>query len=48
MADLKDPCQKARGVPERPDYIVNTDYYNCEGFEKWQTEDSDRMFYDNE
>ena len=24
------------------------DYYNCEGFEKWHTEDSERMFYDTE
>jgi hypothetical protein len=28
--------------------LVNKDYYNCEGFDKWHTEDSDRMFYDNE
>jgi tetrahydrodipicolinate N-succinyltransferase len=36
-----------KSFPEKPDYLVNKDYYNCEGFEKWQTEDSDYMFYDN-
>ena len=35
-------------INSEPDYMVNIDYYNCEGYEKWQTEDSDRMFYDNE
>ena len=33
--------------PEKPDYLVNKDWYNCEGYEKWSTEDSEYMFYDN-
>ena len=43
-----EPSFVTKPFPERPDYMVNIDYYNCEGYEKWQTEDSDRMFYDNE
>ena len=43
-----EPSFVTKDFPERPDYLVNKDYYNCESFEKWQTEDSERMFYDNE
>lgn len=42
-----EPSFVTKSFPKRPDYMVNKDYYNCEGFEKWQTEDSDYMFYDN-
>jgi hypothetical protein len=34
--------------PDKPDYLVNDGYYNVEVEEKWNTEDSDRMFYDTE
>lgn len=43
-----EPSFVTKPFPEKPDYLVNKDYYNCEGYEKWHTEDSDRMFYDNE
>ncbi len=43
-----EPSFVTKPFPEKPDYLVNTDYYNCEGFDKWHTEDSDRMFYDTE
>ena len=43
-----EPSFVTKPFPEKPDYLVNKDYYNCEGFEKWSTEDSERMFYDNE
>jgi hypothetical protein len=43
-----EPSFVTKPFPERPDYLVNKDYYNCEGFDKWHTEDSERMFYDNE
>jgi hypothetical protein len=42
-----EPSFVTKPFPDKPDYLVNKDYYNCEGFEKWQTEDSDYMFYDN-
>jgi hypothetical protein len=28
--------------------LVNKDWFNTEGFDKWNTEDSERMFYDTE
>ena len=37
-----------REFPKTPDYLVNNEFYNCEEFEKWRTEDSERMFYDTE
>lgn len=43
-----EPSFVTKPFPEKPDYLVNKDYYNCEGFDKWHTEDSERMFYDNE
>ena len=43
-----EPSFVTKPFPERPDYLVNKDYYNCESFDKWHTEDSDRMFYDTE
>jgi hypothetical protein len=43
-----EPSFVTKDFPENPDYLVCNEFYNCEGFEKWRTEDSDRMFYDNE
>jgi hypothetical protein len=43
-----EPSFVTKPFPEKPDYLVNKEYYNCEGFDKWHTEDSERMFYDNE
>jgi hypothetical protein len=43
-----EPSFVTKPFPEKPDYLVNKDFYNCEGYEKWHTEDSERMFYDNE
>ena len=43
-----EPSFVTKPFPEKPDYLVNTDYYNCEGYEKWTTEDSYQMFYDSE
>lgn len=43
-----EPSFVTKPFPEKPNYLVNKDYYNCEGFDKWHTEDSERMFYDNE
>jgi hypothetical protein len=34
--------------PDRPDFLVNKDWFNSEGHDKWNTEDSERMFYDTE
>jgi hypothetical protein len=42
-----EPSFVTKPFPEKPDYDANTDFYNCEGFEKWATEDSQRMFYDD-
>jgi hypothetical protein len=42
-----EPSFVTKAFPEKPDYMVNKEYFNCEGFEKWQTEDSEYMFYDN-
>jgi hypothetical protein len=42
-----EPSFVTKPFPEKPDYLVCNEWYNCEGFEKWHTEDSERMFYDN-
>lgn len=42
-----EPSFVTKQFPEKPDYLVNDAYFNCEGFEKWSTEDSYLMFYDN-
>jgi hypothetical protein len=42
-----EPSFVTKPFPDKPDYLVNKDLYNCEGHEKWNTEDSERMFYDN-
>lgn len=43
-----DPSFVTKEFPKTPDYLVNNEFYNCEEFEKWRTEDSERMFYDTE
>jgi hypothetical protein len=43
-----EPSFVTEEFPERPDYLVNKDEFNSELHEKWHTENSDRMFYDNE
>ena len=43
-----DPSFVTIPFPEKPDYLVCNEFYNCEGFEKWNTENSEKMFYDNE
>ena len=42
-----EPSFVTKPFPTKPDYLVCKDYYNAECYEKWHTEDSDRMFYDN-
>lgn len=43
-----EPSFVTKPFPEKPDYLVCNEFYNVEDQEKWHTEDSDRMFYDNE
>jgi hypothetical protein len=43
-----EPSFVTKSFPDRPDYMVNKDYYNCEGYDKWATEDSEYMFYDTQ
>jgi hypothetical protein len=43
-----EPSFVTKPFPENPDYLVCDEFYNVEDYEKWNTEDSDRMFYDNE
>jgi len=43
-----EPSFVTKEFPSKPDYLVNNAWFNCEGYDKWHTEDSDRMFYDNE
>lgn len=42
-----EPSFVTKPFPTKPDYLVCNEYYNAEDKEKWHTEDSDRMFYDN-
>jgi hypothetical protein len=42
-----EPSFVTKEFPSKPDYLVNNTWFNCEGFDKWHTEDSDAMFYDN-
>lgn len=42
-----EPSFVTKPFPEKPDYLVCNEFYNVEDHEKWATEDSDRMFYDN-
>jgi hypothetical protein len=43
-----EPSFVTKPFPDKPDYLVCNENYNVEDYEKWHTEDSDRMFYDNE
>jgi hypothetical protein len=43
-----EPSFVTKPFPNKPDYLVCNEFYNVEDYEKWHTEDSDRMFYDNE
>jgi hypothetical protein len=43
-----EPSFVTKPFPEKPDYLVCNEFYNVEDHEKWNTEDSERMFYDNE
>jgi hypothetical protein len=43
-----EPSFVTKPFPEKPDYLVCNEFYNVEDHEKWHTEDSERMFYDNE
>jgi hypothetical protein len=40
-----EPSHVTKPYPEKPDYKVNTDEWNCEAFDKWATEDSDSWAY---
>ena len=42
-----EPSFVTKPFPTKPDYLVCSEFYNSEDTEKWHTEDSDRMFYDN-
>ena len=42
-----EPSFVTKPFPTKPDYLVCNEFYNSEYTEKWHTEDSDRMFYDN-
>lgn len=42
-----EPSFVTKEFPSKPDYLVNNAWFNCEGYDKWHTEDSDAMFYDN-
>lgn len=37
-----------KDFPEKPDYLVNDQTWNCETTEKWATEDNDNMYYANQ
>lgn len=43
-----EPSFVTKPFPAKPDYLVCNETYNVEDHEKWTTENSDRMFYDNE
>ena len=40
-----EPSFVTKPFPENPDFLVNKEWFNSEGFEKWETEDSQRYFY---
>jgi hypothetical protein len=40
-----EPSFVTKPFPENPDFLVNKEWFNSEGFEKWATEDSQRYFY---
>jgi hypothetical protein len=41
-----EPSHVTKPFPERPDYVVNEDEWNCEAFSKWATEDSAAWAYE--
>jgi hypothetical protein len=41
-----EPSHVTKPFPEKPDYKVNTDEWNCEALAKWTTEDSDAWLYE--
>jgi hypothetical protein len=41
-----DPAHVTKPFPDRPDYKVNTDKWNCEAHAKWVTEGSNNWAYD--
>lgn len=43
-----EPSFVTKPFPEKPDYLVNKDWYNAEGYDKWRTEDNDTYFYETE
>lgn len=40
-----EPSFVTKDFPKKPDYKVNNEYWNAEGYEKWATEDSDAYLY---
>lgn len=40
-----EPSFVTKPFPDKPDYKVNTQFFNCESKNKWVTEDSDAWFY---
>ena len=40
-----EPSHVTKPFPEKPEYKVNVDEWNCEAYAKWQTEDSDAWHY---
>jgi hypothetical protein len=43
-----EPSFVTKDFPEKPDYQVNKEWFNAEGFEKWRTEDSENYMYGTE
>lgn len=43
-----EPSFVTKPFPTNPEYKVNTEYWNAEGYEKWATEDSDKYLYDTQ
>jgi hypothetical protein len=41
----RDPSFVTKPFPEKPDYKGNSKTWNCEGYDKWVTEDSNAWFY---
>lgn len=41
----RDPSFITKPFPEKPDYKGNSKTWNCEGYDKWVTEDSNAWFY---
>jgi hypothetical protein len=41
-----EPSFVTKPFPEKPDYLVNKDWFNSEGYDKWATADNDEYLYD--